>query len=101
MNLYDLNSDIITMNIYGKDIEMKPAICFGKEYDKWLVSKCGKVWSLTNNRLLRGYRKPHYKRGKILQNIDYQIIVEGDWWGDGSGNKYCDRKHHQRHIPAH
>jgi hypothetical protein len=36
----------ITMNIDGKDIEMKPTICFDKVYDKWVVSKCGKVWSV-------------------------------------------------------
>ena len=52
MNLFDMNSDNTIMNIDGKDIEMKPAICFGKVYDKWLVSKCGKVWSFKKNRLL-------------------------------------------------
>ena len=101
MNVFGLNNDEIIMNIDGKDIEMKYPICYGKVYDKWLVSRCGKVWSLTNNRLLRGYRKLHYKREQSLQNIDYQIIVEEDWWGDGSGNKHCNRKHHQRHISAH
>ena len=35
MNLFDMNSDVITMNIDGKDIEMRHPICYGKEYDKW------------------------------------------------------------------
>ena len=54
MNLFDLNSDNTVVNIGGKDIEMKHPICFGKVYDKWLVSECGKVWSLTNNKLIKG-----------------------------------------------
>ena len=61
MNLFDMNSDKITMNIDGKDMEMKPAICFGKVYDKWLVSKCGKVWSMPRNKLLQGF----YRKRKI------------------------------------
>ena len=101
MNLYDLNSDNVIMNIDGIDIEMKHPICFGKEYDRWLVSRCGKVWSMPLNKLLRGYRKPYYKRGKSIQNIDHQIHVEEDWWGDGSGHKHCNRETYQRHIPAH
>ena len=86
MNLFDMNSDVITMNIDGKDIEMKPAICYGKVYDKWLVSKCGKVWS-RKHKLLKGYRVyVHNKKGKRLDYIKYNIIVkESDWWGDGSG----------------
>jgi len=101
MNLFELNTNTTTMNIDGKDIEMKPAICFDKEYDKWLVSRCGKVWSMPRNKLLRGYRKLHYKRGQKLQNIDYLLTVEEDWWGDGSGNKHWRDKWWQRHISAH
>ena len=52
MNLFDLNNDIITMNIDGKDMEMRHPICYGKQYDKWLVSECGKVWSIKNKKVL-------------------------------------------------
>ena len=52
MNLFDMNNDNTIMNIDGKDIEMKPAICYGKVIDKWVVSKCGKVWSVKFKRLL-------------------------------------------------
>ena len=55
MNLFDFNSNNITMNIEGKDIEMKPAICYGKEYDNWLVSRCGIVWSLHFNKILPNF----------------------------------------------
>jgi hypothetical protein len=102
MNLYDLSSGNTIINIDGIDIEMKHPICFGKEYDKWLVSKCGKVWSMTYNRLLHGHKKTAILNGKkYLQGIDYQVVTEKDWWGDGSGCKNWARKAYQRHIPAH
>ena len=90
-----MNSDVITMNIDGKDIEMRHPICYGKEYDKWLVSKCGKVWSITYNKLMKGSRSYHYnKNGRSsLHDIKYSIIVnEADWWGDGSGRPPGDRQ---------
>jgi hypothetical protein len=85
MNLYDMNSDNITMNIDGKDIEMKPAICYGKVYDKWLVSECGKVWSVGKSKLIEGHITSSYnKNSKAISKIDYSIMTEPDWWGDGS-----------------
>ena len=90
MNLFDLNMNIITMNIDGKDIEMKPAICHGKVYDKWLVSECGKVWSFNKNRLLFGQGVWGFtKNGKRLSKMIFTMkIGEEDWWGDGSGSLY-------------
>ena len=76
MNLYDLNSDKITMLIDGKDIKMIPAICFGKVIDKWLVSKCGKVWSTARgqNKLLFGRKGYRYtKEGKRLIGIQLKL----------------------------
>tara|TARA_R110000824_G_scaffold97745_1_gene233438 strand:- start:51 stop:584 length:534 start_codon:yes stop_codon:yes gene_type:complete len=103
MNLFDLNSDKIIYNIDGKDIEMKYPICFGKEYDRWLVSKCGKVWSLHFNKLIKGNKNGLVRNGKkYLQCIDYQLAVEEDWWGDGSATtRHHKHKHCQRHISAH
>ena len=87
MNLYDLNTDIITMNIDGKDIEMQHPICYGKVYDRWLVSKCGKVWSLTSNRLLKGKIDYDYKKeGKRIRGIKVTIKTPIGFWEDGSGN---------------
>ena len=97
MNLFDMNNDNITMNIDGKDIEMKPAICFGKVYDKWLVSRCGKVWSPHYNRIIRGSKFYEYKKNNVkkLKGIMHQMQVEEeDFWGDGSGlerDGYDDR----------
>ena len=92
MNLYDLNSDKITMNIDGQDIEMKPAICYGKEYAQWLVSKCGKVWSIRFNRLKKGTadfsrRKDGSK--KIIRMKTFMSVPKG-FWEDGSGSDKPD-----------
>ena len=84
MNIFDLNSDNITMNIDGKDIEMKPAICFGKEIDWWCVSKCGKVWSWRKNKLLKPCRG-HSHTGR-LNHMGLTLRTEEDFWEDGSGN---------------
>ena len=103
MNLFDMNSDVITVNIDGKDIEMRHPICYGKEYDKWLVSKCSKVWSITYNKLIKGSRTHyHNKSGKRLQSIYYDIYVnEADWWGDGSGRPHHDAHGWHRKIKSH
>ena len=72
MNLFDMNSDVITVNIDGKDIEMKPAICFDRVIDKWLVSRCGKIWSngRGQNKLLSGKKAYSYnKEGKTLRGV--------------------------------
>ena len=87
MNLYDLNTNNITMNIDGKDIEMKPAICFDKEYDKWLVSRCGVVWSIRFNRHIKG--APTFIRRKdgsknITAMKTFMSVPKG-FWEDGSG----------------
>ena len=78
----------INMNIDGNDIAMRTAICFGKEYDKWLVSRCGKVWSLYRHRILPGGKKwtkkgEDGKRNLLHLNLTISLSEE-DWWGDGS-----------------
>ena len=97
-----MNANDITMCIEGKDIEMKYPICYGKVYDKWLVSRCGKIWSISRNKLIRGHKGNVIINGKKhLQRIDYQIVTEKDWWGEGSDQKHWARKAYQRHIAAH
>ena len=101
MDLFELNSDNITMNIDGKDIEMKPAICFGKVYDKWLVSECGKVWSIARNKILTGHIvKENYslysgviaKEKNRIRGVDLKIMLqEENWWGDGSSSEASGR----------
>ena len=96
MNLFDLNNDNIIMNIDGKDIEMKAPICYGKEYDKWLVSKRGKVWSLSKNRILPGNKK-WAKRGedgerRLMGLSHIMYFREEDWWGDGSSRQDVTKK---------
>jgi hypothetical protein len=103
MNLYDMNSDNITMNIDGKDIEMKPTICYDKVYDKWLVSRCGKVWSVKKNKLLEGHIAYSYnKNSKVISYIDRTIMTdEEDWWGDGSGQLHHMGYQWKRQIRDH
>jgi len=105
MNLFDLNTNTITMNIDGKDIEMKPAICYGKVYDKWLVSKCGKVWSIHYKRLIFGCKSKAYNKSnrKTVKNICYSMTLkEEDWWGDGSSTTpFLHAPYWQRNIRAH
>ncbi len=103
MNLFDMNSDVITMNIDGKDIAMKTAICYGKIYDRWLVSECGKVWSKKYNKLLEGHQSYyHNKNSKKLKDISYDVSVdEADWWGDGSGILNSSGCSWRRKIRAH
>ena len=87
MNLFDLNSDNIVMNIDGEDIEMKHPICYDKVIDKWLVSKCGKVWSNVKNRLLLGGRNYDYNFStKRLRGIKLNLRTPIEFWEDGSGN---------------
>ena len=103
MNLIDMNANDITMCIEGKDIEMKYPICFGKVHDKWLVSRCGKVWSLKWNKLLTGAKSYQYnKNSKVMRGIDYTIVIdEENWWGDGSGIKHHAGYRWKRLIRAH
>ena len=108
MNLFDLNSDKIIYNIDGKDMEMKPAICYDKVYDRWLVSKCGKVWSLKHNRLIKG--NPIFKNGKERSKgkitcLSMTLYVLSNFWEDGSGSKqeYSQWNHQyvKRNIKQH
>ena len=102
MNLFDMNSDNTTMNIDGKDIEMKHPICFGKEYDRWLVSECGKVWSVGRKRLMKGHKTYSYnKNSKKIHNVEYKIMTEPDWWGDGSGSPHHAGYQWQRPTTGH
>ena len=103
MNLFDMNSDVITMNIDGKDIEMKHPICSGKEYDRWLVSKCGKVWSGKKNKLRKVHKVySQNNHSKVITSIDYSIMTdEENWWGDGSGIKHHQGWQWKRAIIAH
>ena len=94
------------MNIDGKDIEMKHPICYGKEYDKWLVSKCGKVWSMMYNRVLPGSKKYNYLSNgkKRIESLKHVIsFMEEDWWGDSSGRASWNenRNGFHRNIAAH
>jgi len=78
MNLFDSNTNNITMIIDGQDIEMKPAICYNKVYANWLVSKCGKVWSVKKKKILTPY--------KIAQGYtNHEIYAPEGFWEDGSG----------------
>ena len=90
MNLFDLNSDNTVMNIDGKDIEMKHPICFGKVYDKWLVSECGKVWSLTNNKLIKGSEVFVRRKdgSRVTTDMKTYMSVPKGFWEDGSGYDY-------------
>ena len=91
MNLFNMNNDNTIMNIDGKDIEMKPAICYGKVIDKWLVSKCGKVWSTGRgqNKLLFGKKCYNYnKKTKRLNSIQLKLKTPIGFWEDGSGGHH-------------
>ena len=103
MNLYDVNSDNITMNIDGKDIVMNPAICYDKEYDKWLVSKCGKVWSVKKNRFITGQKHHNFnKDSKKIRSISFAMMLdEEDWWGDGSASLHHHGYQWKRDISGH
>ena len=101
MNLFD-DTDNIIMNIDGKDIEMKPAICFDKVYDKWLVSKYGTVYSLYRNRFLTG--KINYRYGKNKKYIIQRQLTLSTplgFWEDGSGNICGKRNTLDRKISFH
>mgnify|MGYP003145105281 FL=1 len=102
MNLYDLNSDNTIMNIDGKDIEMKPAMCYDKVYERWLVSKCGKIWSLHFNRLVTGGKTFLHRHGaeKRLQHINLSISID-NLYEDGSGHIRHDAKTKTRQIKYH
>ena len=91
MNLYDLNTNNITMNIDGKDMEMRTAICYGKEIDRWSVSRCGKVWSSGRgqNKLISGRKMYSFtKEGKHLDGIMICLKTQAGFWDDGSGHTH-------------
>ena len=75
------------MNIDGVDIEMKPPICFGKEYDNWLVSRCGMVWSIRFNRHIGGVECFIRRKdgSKSITSIKALMSVPKGFWEDGSG----------------
>ena len=96
MNLFD-DTDNIIINIDGKDIEMKPAICHGKVYDKWYVSKCGKVWSLHFNRILKGSISYNYDkngRGRHVVFVSMKISTPIGFWEDSSSGLYQRSKNY-------
>ena len=106
MNLFDTDTDNIIINIDGKDMEMKPAIWYDKVYDKWLVSPCGKVWSLRYNRILTGCKSSAFNKNgrRTTKNIVYSMYLnEEDWWGDGSSLKITKKEaiYWQRLIRGH
>ena len=99
MNLIDMNANDITVCIEGKDMEMKHAICFGKVFDSWLVSRCGKVWSIPNNRLLKGSLS-----GSKRNYLNMGIRTDESFWEDGSGRVSTDQyrqKNVMRNIVVH
>ena len=103
MNLFDLNTNTITMNIDGKDIWMKPSICYDKVYDRWLVSECGMVWSLHTIRLLKGKLDYNFIKGnkRRLSSRVLTVSTPKDFWEDGSGNIYRNRAVVDRKIQWH
>ena len=103
MLLCEPNTNIYTLHLNNEEIELKHPICFGKVYDRWLVSKCGKVWSKKYNKLIKGARSyVDNKNGKRFVFIKHSLSVnEADWWGDGSGKRHHDGYHWQRDIKAH
>ena len=102
MNLFDTDTDNIIINIDGQDIEMKPAICYGKVYDKWYVSKCGKVWSIKYNRLLKGRIAYEFKKeGKRIRGKILTISTPLGFWEDGSGNTCAKVNTEERKIVYH
>ena len=79
------------MNIDGKDMEMKPAICYDRVIDRWLVSRCGKIWSngRGQNKLLSGKKVYTYnKEGKTLSKIQVKLKTPIGFWEDGSGGHH-------------
>ena len=76
MNLIDMNANDITICIEGKDIEMKYPICFGKVHDKWLVSRCGKVWSLKWNKLLTGAKSYAHKKDTGMSLLKKKFLEQ-------------------------
>ena len=108
MNLFDLNSDNITIEVAGKEIEMKYPICFDKEYNKWLVSRCGKVWSIKYNKFIVGRNikndKGEFKKygGAAREKVTFGLFLkEPDWWGDGSSRKLHNKQGYKRQITLH
>ena len=105
MNLFDMNSDKTIMNIDGQDMEMRHPICFGKEYDKILVSKCGKVWSYRWNKVITGNLVSRYNKDTTAPKcVVYALTLnEEDWWGDGSSRLAIERggTYWSRKIAAH
>ena len=108
MNLFNLNSDDITIEVADKDIEMKYPICFGKKYDKWLVSRCGKVWSMRYNKFITGRNikndKGEFKKSSKWKSerITFMLFLkEPDWWGDGSSSKHTSDGFWYRNITLH
>ena len=88
-----MNSDSIIMNIDGKDMEMKTAICYDKKIDKWLVSECGKVWSIAQgqNKFLTGKKCYNFsKEGKRLKCVSLALKTPTGFWEDGSGSDRPD-----------
>ena len=99
MNLIDMNANDITMCIDGKDIEMKYPICYGKIYEGWLVSKCGKIWSLTNNKLIKG-SKVFVRRkdgSRVTTDMKTYMSVPKGFWEDGSGYNYNGKRRNTIH----
>ena len=103
MNLIDMNANDIIVCIEGKDIEMKYPICHGKVYDSWLVSRCGKMWSMKKNCIITGQKSYAYRKNtKTLHCITYSMMMdESNWWGDGSSSPHHNGYQWKRAITAH
>ena len=94
-----MNANDITMCIEGRDIEMKYPICFGKVHDRWLVSRCGKMWSLSKNKFIKG--TPTWMRKadgtKRLVSVSTTVSSPVGFWEDGSGRVATDQ-YRQRNV---
>jgi len=85
MNLFDLNNnnDILEMTLDGQDYQLKYPILYGQPYDNWLVSKCGKLWSIDKKKFIKGRINP---QGYII----FEVYTKDDFWEDGGGRwKLC------------
>ena len=100
-----MNNDNTIMNIDGKDIEFKPAVCYGWTHDKWFVSRCGKLWSLSIKKELKPSIKYSYSKwavgGRKISRSNLTISTPPNFWPDGSGRPHSTKNHWVRDITVH
>jgi hypothetical protein len=88
------------MNIDGNDMKMKYPTCYDKVFDSWLVSSCGKVWSISKNSLIKGSLAGQ----RSNRYVSMGMRTDESFWEDGSGWNCTDQyrqKNVRRAIPLH